>query len=104
MPLGLQSEWGWHAFPAKRKYEITESNGFIKSHGREVPYAIQWPADTEASKAANYFRQNLHRVHLAQLGFEFFKENGKQISIDEIEKIDQTLDVWKGEIHSSFEL
>ncbi|WP_341226079.1 hypothetical protein [uncultured Arcticibacterium sp.] len=104
VPLGLQSEWGWHAFPTERAYDISETDVLLKSHGREVPYARQWPANTEQGKAGDYIRQNPHRVHLAQLGFEFIKKNGEVVSLDEIRNIDQTLNVWTGEIHSNFEI
>ncbi len=102
VPLGTQSEWGWHAFPAGRKYDISETDVEIEVNGRMVPYARQWPSDTPQGEAANYLRQNPHRIHLGQLGFIFFDSTGSRIDISKIKDIQQELDLWTGEILSTY--
>ncbi|WP_416866895.1 MAG: hypothetical protein ACMVP2_04595 [Imperialibacter sp.] len=102
VPLGTMSEWGWHSFPTNETYSIEETLAPIMSHGREVPYARQWPAGTRASEAANYIRQNPHRIHLATIGWHITKADGTQVAISDIQNIDQTLDPWTGELTSRF--
>lgn len=102
VPLGTLSEWAWYSYPAQREYRIEETMVDIESHGRKVPYARQHPSDTEAGKAGNYLRQNPHRMHLAKLRFQFVKEDGSLAELSDIQSIDQTLDVWTGEIHSQY--
>ncbi len=105
VPLGTMSEWGWHSFPSKGKhFSIKETLKNMNSHGRKVPYAIQWPQETRAGEAANYIRQNPHRIHLANIGWHFQKANGEVVGISDIKNINQKLDVWKGELISSFKI
>ncbi len=102
IPLGTQSEWGWHSFPDTGNYRIEETLAPIRSHGRQVPYARQWPADTRAGQAANYLRQNPHRIHLGQVGWHLLDESGRPVGQADLEDIEQTLDLWRGELISSF--
>lgn len=102
VPLGTQSEWGWHSFPSRRKYTIEETLDSIPSHGRKVPYAIQWPENISKDEAANYIRQNPHRIHLANIGWSIRKSDGRLVSLEDIKNIDQSLNVWKGEISSRY--
>ncbi len=104
VPLGTQSEWGWHSFPTEKNYKIEETLLNIESHGREVPYAVQWDANTSKGEAANYIRQNPHRIHLANVGWHIERSDGSIISISDIENINQKLNVWKGELTSYFEV
>ena len=102
VPLGTQSEWGWHAFPNTEQYRIEESLVPIAAQGRMVPYARQISGDGRAAKAANFLRQNPHRIHLALLGWVILDKNGKELGLEDIHAVNQTLDVWTGEIHSRF--
>ncbi|MGR3810576.1 hypothetical protein [Jiulongibacter sp. NS-SX5] len=102
IPLGTQSEWAWHSYPAKRDYKIEETMADIESHGRKVPYARQWPSGTDAWEAGNYLRQNPHRMHLSKLRFQFVKDDGSMAELGDLSDIDQTLDTWFGEIHSHY--
>jgi hypothetical protein len=104
VPLGTLSEWGWHSFPDSNHYTIEETLQSLVFHGRKVPYARQWPANTPAGKAADYLRQNPHRIHLGTLGLYIKKSDGKNISISDIKNIDQTLNLWDGELISRFDV
>ena len=104
IPLGTMSEWGWHSFPSDEQYRIEETLQPLASHGRTVPYARQWPADSRAGQAANYLRQNPHRIHLATVGWYVQKKDGSPVTIADIKNVDQTLDVWSGELISRFEI
>lgn len=104
VPLGTQSEWSWHSFPTNKNYKIDETLLNLKSHGREVPYAVQWDANTPKSESANYIRQNPHRIHLANIDWQIEKSDGSIITISDIKNINQKLNVWKGELTSYFEI
>jgi protein-glucosylgalactosylhydroxylysine glucosidase len=54
------------------------------------------------AEAANYIRQNPHRIHLATVGWHITKADGTKVAVSDIQNIDQTLDPWKGEITSHF--
>lgn len=102
IPLGTFSQWGWHSFPDTANYRIEETLKPLASHGREVPYARQWPAGSRQNEAANYLRQNPHRLPLASIGWEITKKDGNKATLQDIHSINQTLDCWTGEIHSRF--
>lgn len=102
VPLGTQSEWGWHSFPNTENYQMEESLVPIAAQGRMVPYARQISGDGRAARAANFLRQNPHRIHLALLGWVILDKNGYEVALKDIQKIDQKLDLWTGEIHSKF--
>ncbi|MBT29997.1 MAG: hypothetical protein CMO01_10095 [Thalassobius sp.] len=104
VPLGTMSEWGWHSFPTDKDYNIEQTMKPLASHGREVPYARQWPSGSPEWEAANYLRQNPHRIHLATLGWQIKKSDGSLIEVTDIKNIDQTLDLWNGELISKFEI
>ncbi len=61
IPLGTQSEWGWHSFPNRDGFTFEESLKKYNFHGREIPYAVQWKDSGRRQDAANYLRQNPHR-------------------------------------------
>ncbi|MFY0686381.1 MAG: hypothetical protein JXQ90_04400 [Cyclobacteriaceae bacterium] len=102
VPLGTQSEWGWHSFPGGQSFDIKETLMEVESHDRLVPYAVQWPLDSPQSKAANYIRQNPHRIHLGQVGFKLLKADGTYSQLDDLKAIEQELDMWSGILRSKF--
>ena len=102
IPLGTQSEWGWHSFPDTADFKYEETLVPYPFYGRQVPYAVQMSTPERAARAVNYFRQNPHRLHLGHIGFEFSDNEGNILSNDAITNIHQTLDPWTGEITSEF--
>ncbi|MGM0619824.1 MAG: hypothetical protein ACQETJ_02170 [Bacteroidota bacterium] len=102
--LGTQSEWGWHSFLNEGNYRIEESYKYFDVGNRKVPYAVQWNKPERKQEAANYFRQNPHRLHLGNIGFEISKEDGQPVIPDEITDIEQKLNLWEGLISSSFQV
>src|SRR3954468_6470747 len=73
VPLGTESEWGWHTFPDTSKFTFQESlrNYFI--NGRNIPYSVQWNTPARNRDATNWFRQNPHRLQLGNIGLEILK-------------------------------
>ncbi len=100
IPLGTMSQWGWHSMPNTQNYKFEEClKDYNFGRNRPEPYAVQFKEGREKD-AANYFRKNLHRIHLGVIGFESL--SGKPIQPDEITNINQKLDLWNGVIKSNF--
>ena len=102
VPLGTQSEWGWHSFPNTNNYKEEEALKTYHLNGRDVKYMVQWNIPEQNKNASNYFRQNLHRLHLANIGLEIIKNDGSIFKVKDVKNISQTLNMWTGEIHSKF--
>ena len=100
IPLGTQSQWGWHSFPNSENYRHEETlKNFDFGRGRPEPYSVQ---DKNAGQrnmdAVNWFRSNPHRLHLGVVGLEF----GENVQPIDIKNINQKLDLWNGYISSKF--
>src|SRR5215204_2280559 len=55
VPLGTQSEWGWHSFPNTANYKFEDALKTYHLHGRDVQYAVQWNSPPEHKNASDYF-------------------------------------------------
>jgi len=104
VPLGTESEWGWHSFPNKENYSFNETLKNYKLNGRDVSYSVQVKEPERNKNAVEYFRQNPHRLQLGNMGLEIKKKDGSLVSIKDITDIRQTLNMWSGEIHSIFKV
>lgn len=104
VPLGTQSEWGWHSFPNDKNYRFEETFKAYEVNGKKIDYAIQPKAPRHAKEASDYFRSNPHRLHLGIVGFQLTNPDGIPINPQDITEINQELNLWTGEIISSFEV
>ena len=97
VPLGTQSEWGWHSFdnPLDLKFEET-LKAYDFGRGHEELYACQLK-EGRGKLASDWYRVNPHRLHLGIVGFE-------GLDPASLEDIDETLDMYDGTIHSSFKV
>ena len=102
VPLGTQSEWGWHSFPNTANNKFEDALKTYHLNGRDVQYAVQWNGAEKNKNAADYFRQNLHRLQLGNIGLEILKKDGSIFNLEDVRDIHQTLNMWTGEIHSNF--
>lgn len=102
VPLGTQSEWGWHSFDNPEKYTFNETLKNYNLNGREVSYSVQLKEPERSKNAVNWFRQNPHRLQLGNIGLEIIKKDGTQAVIADIQDVHQSLNMWTGEIHSRF--
>jgi hypothetical protein len=101
LPLGTESEWGWHRFPNKEGYKFDQSLRTYTFNGRPVSYSVQ--VKTPGNKeAVDYLRANPHRLQLGNLGFVLRKRNGQMAVIQDIKNISQELNPWTGTIRSHF--
>ena len=97
VPLGTMSDWGWHSFKNPENYKEQESWRYYDfGRGRKEPYATQVKDDKRAKAAGDWYRVNPHRLHLGTLGLSLGTDPTA------VKAIDQTLDMWKGEINSRF--
>ena len=97
VPLGTQSEWGWHSFDNPEQYRLEESYVMYDfGHGHRELYATQ-PKSGRAKGAADWYRMNPHRLHLGCIGLEM-----DGLKPADIRKPRQTLDMWTGTISSQF--
>ncbi|WP_321519409.1 hypothetical protein [uncultured Bacteroides sp.] len=101
VPLGTQSQWGWHSYANPNNYKHEETLKIYDfGHGRQEPYSTEFKEDGRQKGASSWFRVNPHRLHLGIVGFEL----GKDVKASNITNIKQTLNLWKGNITSSFTL
>jgi hypothetical protein len=103
VPLGTESEWGWHSFPNTEGYKLASSLKTYQLNGKNVSYAVQWNEGYN-KKVSDWFRQNPHRLQLANIGFQLLNEKGERVTVHEIKNIHQELNLWKGEVHSQFSI
>ncbi len=99
IPLGTLSDWGWHTIPSKKPYRLEDTFKHYESYGRKVPYASQ-----TRNPAGQWLRANPHRLHLGRIGFRFQHEGQNKGSIQDLKNIKQTLNLWEGILHSTFQI
>lgn len=102
IPLGTQSQWGWHSFPNCGGLGVDETFKEYEFHGRTIPYPVEWSTPERKKEAAQWLRQNPHRLDLGTIGLELVGSDGKLATPVDITRIAQTLDLWSGTITSSF--
>ena len=94
--LGTFSDRAWHAFPNINNYTLEETL-VAKDFGRghQELYAAQFKAPGRQRDAANYMRENPHRMHLGNIGLDLADPA-------RVAKVDETLDLWTGKVTSHF--
>jgi hypothetical protein len=104
IPLGTMSEWGWDTAENPDSFSLDDVYRTYNVHGRPVEYVHQYRTgeDQYKVKASDWLRANPLRIHLGFIGFQILKRDGTEISIDDIENNVQNLNLWTGELESSF--
>jgi hypothetical protein len=97
IPLGAETEWGWHSFPNVNDYKFSETLKSYTIHGQERSYSVQLK-----NKAVDYFRENPHRLQLGNIGLELKKQDGTPATLNDLKDIHQELILYTGEIKSHF--
>ncbi|HET7734077.1 MAG TPA: hypothetical protein VFK73_09595, partial [Paludibacter sp.] len=100
VPLGTQSQWGWHSFANPNNYLHEETLKNYNFRGKEEPYSTQFNEAGRQKEAADWFRVNPHRLHLGIIGFELSYPS----DYSNITDIQQELKLWNGKIVSKFNL
>lgn len=105
VPLNAMSDWGWHAFPNKDNLTPTETEKSLDlGHGHPEVYAVEYKKaeDGRHKLATEYFRVNPHRLNLGAVGLQLQDKSGQPITLKSLTDIHQTLNLWQGEITSSY--
>jgi len=102
IPLGTLSQWGWHTVPTTNDWSIE------KFHFKEfaVNERMVGYADVPGNRRTpeiNWLRSNPHRLHLGRIGLLLRKAEGTRAVVEDLRSIEQTLDLWRGEIVSKFD-
>src|SRR5215211_5275708 len=87
IPLAIQAEWGWHAFPNTERFQDRDALDLYDAHGRQVPYL-----SGQNGPAGKWLRENPHRLSLARIGFA--------LAPADVRDVVQRLDLWTGTIES----
>ncbi len=104
MPLGTQSQWGWHTLPNPKGYQLADVLEDYVVGGRGVPYASDGGFSGTYSPATSWLRANPHRLHLGQIGLRLTTSDGSPAGIQDLSNASQTLDLWIGLLSSRFEV
>lgn len=131
MPLGTQSNWGWHTLPSEEAGKLTDVLEEYTVGSRKVPYAEDGRSGAY-SPAGAWLRANPHRLHLGRIGLTFRLLDRRPVltgltapekplyvgaglptspyviedhtRIEDIGNPTQTLDLWTGLLTSRFEV
>jgi len=99
IPLTTMAEWGWHSFPNPNNYSI---EWYLQKHPEFKGYADI--AQSRQDPEVDWLRNNPHRFNLGNIGLRLTKSDGTIAKTNDITDVDQTLNLWKGEIISLFKL
>ena len=105
IPLNAMSDWGWHSFPNSDNLTPAESEkSFDFGHGHKEIYAVEYKKaeDGRHKQATEYFRVNPHRLNLGAIGLTLQNQAGHSIALKSLTDIHQQLNLWQGEITSTF--
>lgn len=102
VPLGTQSDWGWHSFSNPKGYTPQDAlKEYDFGHGSSTAlYSCQFREAGRQHDASEWLRINPHRLHLGVVGFEL----PEVVTLDDFTDINQTLHLSSGMITSSYKL
>lgn len=103
VPLGTESQWGWHSFPNPEHYSLNDVTKFYTVHGREVPYVTAFSKPARKKAATEWLRENPHRLDLGLIGWDIRSRADSSLGRAGITNIAQRLDLWMGTIFSHFD-
>ncbi len=102
-PLLTMAQWSWHSFPNPKGHVERDGLRMVPVRGRgEQPYAWMrsW-ADGDANPAYTWLRANPHRISLSRIALTL---NGMAPDFAQVTDTRQSLDLWRGQLTSSFRL
>jgi len=102
IPLCTQAQWGWHTTPMSAGLDPRDFR--LKTYevnGRLVGYKTSADGQEELYR---YLRENPHRLHLGRIGLRMFMVNGRRAAADNLQDVHQSLDLWTGQLTSTFTL
>jgi protein-glucosylgalactosylhydroxylysine glucosidase len=91
VPLGTESEWGWHSYPDTVGYQREETYRSYELNGRERAYCVQWNQPQRKKAASDWFRQNPHRLQLGIIGLVILKKDRTEALLRDLKQVRQIL-------------
>jgi len=102
VPLCAMSDWGWHSFPNTQDLKPEDTQKTMNlGHGHDEVYAVEYKTDGKNKDATEYFRVNPHRLNLGNVAL-VFTDGDKNLPISAVENINQTLNLFDGNITSNY--
>lgn len=95
IPLETLARWAWHENANPKGFTLADANQPYVERGKTVSYPTN-----EKGEAGMWLRQNPHDMPLVQIGF--VDERGLPLRLIDIANVEQTLDLWTGELRSVF--
>jgi hypothetical protein len=100
VPTETQSRWCWVTDPNPQKFTLTDaSRNFTNAAGKVLAYPT-----AQSSPAGDWLRKNPRSHPLGQILLDYTKPDGSKLTPEDIQKPDQTLDLWRGIITSQYEI
>jgi hypothetical protein len=100
VPVETQSRWCWVTDPNPNRFKLADANhDFTNADGRVMGYPTK-----ASSPAGDWLRKNPRSHPLGQIGLAYVKADGAALVPEDIQKPEQTLDLWRGIITSRYEI
>jgi hypothetical protein len=100
VPTETQSRWCWVSDPNPNNYTLADaSRDFTNADGRVMAYPTK-----SSTPAGDWLRKNPRTHPLGQILLDYVKADGSTLAPDDIQKPEQTLDLWRGVLTSRFEI
>jgi hypothetical protein len=98
VPTETQSRWCWVSDPNPNNYTLADaSRDFTNAAGRVLAYPTK-----ASSPAGDWLRKNPRSQPLGQISLDYVKADGSVLTVEDIQKPEQTLDMWRGVITSHY--
>jgi hypothetical protein len=100
IPAETLARWAWHTEDNPHGYALRDADRpYRQADGRTVAY----PTDA-SSPAGDWLRRNPHIHPLGQLSLDFTRKGGAPLAPEDLQRPEQTLDLWRGVITSRYAL
>ncbi|MBC3765489.1 hypothetical protein [Neptunicella marina] len=95
-PLETKARWAWHSHPNPNHYKLKDTYVSYQAYSTEVDFPTNMDGD-----AGQWLRQNPHDLPLSRISLLY---NNQPLTADKIGKIQQSLDLWQGELTSQYQI
>ena len=99
IPTETLGRWAWHTDANPNHYTLQDAMRPYAAFGQTVDYPTH-----SGGPAGDWLRRNPQDVPLAQIALDLAKGNGAALAPGDVSNPVQTLDLWKGQVKSEYEL